>query len=255
VAAAGEEIRAIHKVALVAAAALSLVAPAAAAAQGAARQTFAEDWTTKKPGKSFGRSFDADYFNPDAPGEKPVALRRIFVKLHRGAVIDTSAVPRCHASDEELMALGWSACPPESLVGTDVLLADTGFPGPARYVTSDSQIFNGVNELIFVARPRDTSTYLVVRGAVDKNTLDIPLPYIPGAPPDGTAFDLEHADFYARSAVDEDGVRHRFMTTPPRCPRSRQWKIRVTYTYADGVSQTARDTTPCRRKQTSRRST
>lgn len=209
--------------------------PAVAMAQ-APRQTLDERWTTIEPATSFGRSFDADFFDPDDPDGKPHAIDRIFIRFHPGTTIDTTAIPRCEASDAELTLQGPAACPPDSKVGEDSIVADTGVAGPARFTTIDSGIFNGERELIFVATERLSGGRIVVRAPVRANTVDIRLPFVPGAPPDGAAITKEGGDFFEQAG---------YFTTPPTCPPSAEWTIEVTYTYRDGVSQTARDTLPC----------
>ena len=220
-----------------------LALPAAGVAQ-APRQTLDEHWTTTRPSTSFGRSFKADFFNPDDPDGKPHAIERIFIRFHPGTTIDTTAVRRCEASDAELTLLGPAACPPDSRVGKDTLVADTGLAGPARFATIDSDIFNGEEQWIFVAEERQSGARVVVRGEVEANTVDIRLPFVPGTPPEGAAPTSEEAVFFERS-TRRDGRQASFFTTPPSCPASREWTIQVTYTYRDGVSQTARDTVAC----------
>ena len=217
---------------------------AASALSEAPRQTYREHWTTTRPSSSFGRSFTADFVRPGDPDGKPHAIERILVTLHPGTRFDTAAVPRCGASDAELIASGAAACPATSKVGEDTLLADTGLPGPGRFITAESDIFNGNRELIFLAQETQSGARLVVRGRVEGNTLDIAFPFFPGSPPDGAAFKHERATFYERS-TRRRGKRVAFLTTPRACPSSGSWVNRVTYTYRDGVKQTAHSRSPC----------
>ena len=235
----------MRKLTLVAITACWLAVPGAAAAQSEApRQEYDEQWTTHRTDASTGRTFNVDFFDPSHPKGKPPAIERILVRLHPGTRFDTAAVPRCAASDAELTARGTDACPPRSTVGEDRLVVDTGVPGPGRFVTLDSNVFNAEKELIFLAEERDSGARFVVRAAVDENTLDIPLPFVPGAPPDGAAPTKEDGTFPERS-TRTNGRRVSFLTTPSGCPRSGEWTNRVTYFYRDGVVQTAESTTPC----------
>jgi hypothetical protein len=235
----------MRKLVLIVTVACGLGLPVIAAAQSEApRQKYEERWTSRSTGASFGRTFDVDFFNPSDPKGKPHAIERILVRLHPATRFDTSALPRCEASDAELTARGPEACPPRSKVGTDLLVVDTGFASPARFVTTDSVVFNAERELIFLAEERGTGARVVVRAAVDGNTIDVPLPPLPGAPPDGGAPTRERGTFFERKAQD-GGSAGSFLTTPSSCPSSGRWTNRVTYFYRDGVVQTATSTTPC----------
>lgn len=216
-------------------------APAAAPAQ-APRAAYTDVFTTTVPSTPAGRSFTADWVDPENPGGKPHAISRVFVALHPGSRFDTTAVAQCHASDAQLTALGESACPPGSKLGTDVLVGDTGLSGPARYITLDSVFLNAPGQVIFLAHERQSGDpHFVVRGTVSGNTLDIPLPFIPGTPPEGTGLQQERGTWL--NAIGGDG--RAFLTTPPICPDEGEWTNRVTYTYGDGVVQTATTTSPC----------
>jgi hypothetical protein len=149
------------------------------------------------------------------------------------------------------MAAGPSACPPESKVGTDETLVDTGFPGPGRYFTVDFVFFNNKDELILLATVRENGARVVVRGEIGKNTLDIDNPMVPGTPPDGAAAKRQRGQFDPRSTV-RDGRQVNYLTTPPTCPKSGFWVNRITYTYRDGIKQTAESKSPCKRPGTAR---
>ena len=218
-------------------------APAGASAEPP-RQTYSDRFTTDVPGASTGRTYAIDYFDPDDPAGKPHAFSRLRVELAEGARFDTSAIPQCEASDAELVAAGPSACPPETRVGTDETVVDTGFPGPGRYFTVDFVFFNNEDELILLATVRENGARVVVRGRIAGNTLEIDNPMVPGTPPDGAAAKSQRGQFEPRSAL-RDGTQVNYLTTPPTCPRHGFWVNRVTYTYRDGVEQTVADLSPC----------
>lgn len=219
---------------------LLLLCVGAAPAQ-APRQAYTDLFTTTTPGVTAGRSFTADWVNPESPGAKPYGIEHILVVLHPGARFDTMAVARCTANDAALMAVGEAACPPSSRVGSDELVADTGFAEPGRRITVDSVIFNGDQEVVFLATERQSGARFVVRAKASGNTLDIPLPFIPGTPPDGAAPQQERGTWLEVTGPDGKG----FFTTPPVCPDDGRWRNQVTYSYRDGVVQTATSTTPC----------
>ena len=216
-----------------AAAALALLA-APAVAQ-APRQTATDRFTTGLPGEPSGRSFAVDFADPADPEGKPPAISRVELELHEGARFDTAAVPRCAATDPELMARGPEACPADSALGTGEITLDTGLEGPARHPVFDVRYFNAADTLVIVLTQRGGGARTVLRGAVRANRLTIDVPPLPGAPPDGGANRRERATFAASP----------YLRTPPACPASGVWTNRVTYTYRDGVRQTASSTSPC----------
>jgi len=226
--------------------ALAALAVQASAVSEPARQTYSERFTTDVPGASTGRTYAIDWVNPDDPEGKPQSFSHLHVELAEGARFDTSAIPYCEASDAELMAAGASACPPESKVATDETLVDTGFSGPGRYFTVDIVFFNNKNELIVFATVRENGLRVVLRGQVGRNTIDLDVPMLPGTPPDGGAATSQRGQWDPRSSV-RDGGQANYLTTPPTCPASGFWVSRVTYTYRDGVEQTAESKSPCRR--------
>ena len=218
-------------------AAVVLAAHAHAADEQAPRQTYSDVFTTEVPGSASGRTYAIDYFRPGEPEAKPHAFSHLRVELAEGARFDTAAMPQCDASDAELMAEGAAACPPETRVGTDETVVDTGFEGPNRRFTTDFTFFNDDRELILLAQVRENGARVVIRGQVGERSLDIENPMIPGTPPDGAA---------ARSQRGRFDPPAGYLTTPPDCPRSGFWVNRVVYTYRDGVTQTAESRSPCR---------
>lgn len=214
--------------------------PAAASAQEGSRQDASLLFTESIPGRSTGVELRIDYVNPDDPAAKPPAVRRVVVELAHGARYDTSVPELCPASDAELMSVGPAACPPGSVVGRGVITLDTGIPGPGRIIASDTTFFNDTGELIFLNRERQSGGHVVVRGHVGERTIVSEAPFLPGTPPDGAAIDtVEITEFPISSAVGN------YITTPPRCPKSRHWVNRLTFTYDDGVTQLVTTDSPC----------
>ena len=225
---------------IVAIAAVGLALGERAALAQEPRQRVSDTFTTQAPGAPSGRSFAVDFADPANPGGKPPAISRVELLLAEGARFDTNAVPRCSASDPALIARGATACPRETRVGRGNITVDTGFPEPARYLANDVTYFNAPGELVIFVEPRGTGGRLVLRGRVSGRRLTIDVPPLPGAPPDGGANWRERAAFAAS----------RYLTTPPTCPDTGFWINRVTYTYRDGVRQTAESRSPCRRSST-----
>jgi hypothetical protein len=223
--------------------ALTIVALAAlavgAAEASAQRQTASLALTSAKPNAPSGLELRIDYASPADPAAKPPAVRRVAEKLARGAAFDTSAPELCAASDLELMVLGAAACPSGSVVGEGEIVVDTGIPG-ARRLVSDVTFLNNTGQLIFVAAVGPAR--LVIRASQGGREAVSQAPFLPGTLPDGAAIDTV--------AVDLDRVvteRGSYITTPPRCPRSRRWVHRTSFTYFDGAEETVKTRQRCRR--------
>jgi hypothetical protein len=237
----GRAIRIIGTVGALGALFLLGIVAVSAGVSGTSRQTAKLTFGDMKPGVATGLLESIDYVNPDDPAAKPPAVRRVVVKLAPGARFDTSAPELCTASDAELMLLGESACPLGSKVGQGVVTVDTGIPGPGRIVTADVKFFNNTNQLIFLNTIRGTSARTVIRGQVGSNEVVTDVAMLPGTPPDGGAIDTVHIYF---PPLVRDG--RAYVTTPPRCPPSRRWINQVSFTYADGVTQTVDSPSPCK---------
>ncbi len=221
-------------VALLAVAALS---PASAAAQ---RQDASLVLTTPKPDTPTGLELRIDYVNPGDSAAKPPAVRRVAETLARGAAFDTAAPELCTASDLELMTLGAGACPEGSVVGDGEIVVDTGIPG-ARRLPSTVTFLNNTGQLIFLAAVGPVR--LVIRAVQDGREAISDAPFLPGTLPDGAAIDTVRVDL-DRIVTD----RGSYITTPTRCPRSRRWVNRTSFTYADGVTESVATRQRCRRR-------
>src|SRR3954471_524961 len=200
--------------ALLAAAALTPVAPAAA--EPTARVEYADAFTTRTPATPSGRVFFDEFFDARDPEAKPPPVQHVHLQLPTGARFDTDAVPHCGATDAELMARGADACAPGSQVGSEVFSFDTGVDGPNRIVTNDIAFLNDPGELIILTQERQSGARVVVRGKIGPETLDFELVPLPGTPPDGGADKREDANFPV--TVGPEGKA--WLTTPTVCPKS-----------------------------------
>jgi hypothetical protein len=218
--------------------------PAVAGAQTGSRQSAVLRFTEQGPGTPSALMLAIDYVNPSDPSAKPPAVRTVVEQLAAGAQIDTAVPARCSASDAELMAQGSNACPAESRVGSGTIRIDTGFPEPGRYIDADVVFLNNTNELIFVSTERGSGARVVTRSEVRGGQIVNSAPTLPGTPPDGGAIDVVQVrlDSVTRKI---GGARRGYVTTPGECPPSRSWSNSVTFTYADGISQTVSTASPC----------
>ncbi len=223
---------------------LAAGAPVALAGDAGSYQRAKLKFTNGAPATSTGLRLGIDYTNPSDPEAKPPAVRRVVLRLARGARIDTTAPAACMASDPELIAMGEAACPPDSMVGKGVVTVDTGVPGPERFVTADVAFFNNDHELIYLNTVRGSEARTVIRADVRRRVVVTEAPMLPGTPPDGGAIDTVHVHFPALSRR-VDGVRHSYATTPRSCPVRGFWKNRLEFTYDGDVTQTVTSHSPC----------
>jgi hypothetical protein len=220
-----------------------LISAGGASGGETARGGFSLEVFTKRPGAPTGLGFHVVYKNPADPQAKPPPVTGAIFRLPAGMRIHNAAVPRCMASDDELMASGRAACPAASRIGAGTLTAMTGFPG-ADPVSADLVAFNAPRQVIEVVFIKGTNVVAGMdRLTIGRGRLVAHPPATPGGPPDG------------RTAVREIRLRfprrigasgRAFITTPPACKRG-IWRARARYEFADGGSTVIGDRSPCRR--------
>jgi hypothetical protein len=230
---------------LLAGAVAATLAGALAAQAGAGttpRADFTLDFGATKPGAPTTVRLRILYKGSSADA-KPSPIRKIVIATPAGARYDTNALPRCGASNDQLMAEGDAACPPASRLGGGQLTAITGFGPPIDPFVGDSSIYNvdgGFAEIVkerSSQRPLGTDRFQIKGSRWIGNP-----PTTPGGPPDGETA-VRRIDFtYAPKAP--------WAITPPSCPSDRRWRSTGTFTYADGVTVTVPDDTPCVRPAT-----
>jgi hypothetical protein len=224
--------------AALAAAAVVLAAPFPAAADERAEVDFG--FTTAQPGTVTGLTLSAEYRNPSDPGAKPPPLTGAAFDLPPGTRVDTTAVPQCHATDEEIRARGRHACPPESKIGEGRLVAITGTP--ADPFDGEGVFFNGDGQIIEVVLVRGSDQAAGFdRITVEGSTLVAHPPAIPGGPPDGRTA-VRRVELTAPPRVENGRP---YITTPPDCPSSGLWRAAGRFSFGDGGSTTVLDTLPC----------
>jgi hypothetical protein len=203
--------------------------------------------TTTRPNTSTGLNWYATYRNPTNPHADPPALRRIVIIGPRGTRSDTSVTAQCGASDSELMQKGEAACPPRSRIGWGK--ATPRILGVASN-TFDTTLFNADSAQIELVKFMGGGAG-VVRAKIHRRRLDGPVPtcLMGGQPPKDCPFDevvLLSNELHQR-AVSVGRGRHRrnLLTTPRSCPRSRKWRTRVRFYYADGSVDRVVTRQPC----------
>ena len=202
-------------------------------------------WSTRtKPSVSASLGYSATYHARNDPTGDPPALRWLRMDLPAGTRIDTSVLPRCTATDMEIRLAGESACPPEARIGSGEVTVKAFGAGVSTYPTV---IYNAPGEMIELVLSGERVVG-VVHTYVRGTTLEGPVPTCldGGQPPDGCPSDqltLLSNSLQVQAARTSLGA---YGMTPPTCPKSRRWKIRVTLTYADGSVDKVFPRSPCR---------
>lgn len=237
----------LHATAVFAAGLIAASALVPAAAEPAPRRAEAKlVFTTQQAGAPTGLVQDIRWRNPADPGAKPHAVRAIVLRLHPGSVIDTSAIPRCEASDPELIAQGPAACPGDSRLGGGVLRTDTGSAGLIpRFVENEVTTFNADGEVIVLAESSQPPTRAVSRARIEGETITTEVPPVPGNPPPDP-----YTAFTQLRVVSKAIVRsgRAYGVTPKQCPPSGSWINRITLVYRDDVREDLISRSPCRRE-------
>ena len=219
-----------------AAAGLVVLAPGA---EGSDRAELGVTLSARTAGTPTGLDFRVLYKRPGDPGGKPPALARAAFALPAGTRFDTRATPTCHATNQQLQALGRAACPAGSIVGTGTFTAITGLGAPVDPFAGDLTAFNGGTELIELVTVKGSNAGAGIdRLAIEGNVLRADPPATPGGPPDG------------RTAVREVRLRiparGDLVTAPPRCPAAGEWTSHGEFGFIDGGSTRVSATSPCR---------
>ena len=213
--------------------AIALLAAPAAGAAGE-RAELAVPFKATTPGTETGLNLLVRYLNPQDRDAKPPAVTKVVIRLPEGTRIDTTALPACEATNEEIQARGRDACPPASKIGAGKLKAYTG--GPGDPMSTDLTLFNGPGQIVEVVTFEGTNTTAGIdRLTIEGSVLTGAPPFVPGGPPDG------------RTAVSEivwDVPAHgRYLVTPPGCDGT--WSTAGEFGFSDGGETTVAGTQPC----------
>lgn len=228
--------------ALVIAAALLMAAPASADKGRLADFDFV--LSASAPGSPAGVHTKLLLHREKDPDAKPSPLRSAVIHAPKGTRFDTTAVPQCTATDEELTARGSDACPPETELTVGSFSAMTGFGPPLDPLAGDDHVFNGPDQIIeVITAPGGSASPAFDRVTIEGGTLTAHPPVAPGGPPEGES-SVRSSDFTipVRTAGEKS-----LITTPPKCPASGRWVTTATFDFADGTSDTVRSATPCER--------
>jgi hypothetical protein len=228
-----------RQVGIAAAVGAALAASGTAPATTGSRADFDLALSPAKPAATAELTLHVRYKAAGDDEAKPSPIRKVVVAAPPGTRFNTDATANCDATDDQLMAQGSGACPPESRIGAGKLTADTGFGPPADPVAGDLTLFNGGHSVIeVVTAPGTDRTVGIDRLEIAGSTLTGHPPTTPGGPPDGETA-VRQIDFTIDAAT-------RFVTTPAACPASRVWTSTGTFGFADGAEETLASATACK---------
>lgn len=198
--------------------------------------------SSRAPDAPSGMDVNVLFHTAGDPDKKSSPIRSVVIAAPAGTKIDSTAVPQCTASDEELRTMGSDACPPETKVGQGTYSAILGFGPPLDPFVGDNHVFNADRQLIEVITAKDsTISPGFDRLTVKDNTLTANPPVTPGGPPDG-----ETATRSIEFAIPvHNSAQGTLIMTPSACPQSGYWESTGTFGFADGRTETIVSRTPC----------
>ena len=204
--------------------AAALIASGLALASPQFSSTFDMTYLSRVPGAASGQVQAVTWSDPGAPAQVPKAIERIKLTFARGTVFDTSALPRCHASDAQLKAKGPKACPPASKLGSG---HTTGvFPAGNEFVT-DVTLFNARGEIAVVVQ-LNGAVITEFRDSVKGRTIVVE-PVLPAG------VSLKRLKIRIGPHSTGHGAKRRtYQRNPATCPKSGKWTTVARLTYTDG---------------------
>lgn len=211
----------------------ALLAPGAATASGqGAPDEFSFSFTTAKAKSAAGYAIEGEF-----PRQR--IIDEITITFPAGSKIDTAAVTRCNASDEEIEANEGGvagACPAKSKIGTGKGTAYLGDnPDP---VVFDLGVYNRRGGAILDIMLNGQTAFFS-RIVITGRKMVIPLSLTPSLNARITAFEL---------AVKRAGTRRKpYLRTPAACPANRKFSAAITAREFNAGTVTTNDTTACRR--------
>ena len=204
-------------------------------------------FTSTIPGAPTGNLLNVTFQNPSDPDAKPYSAAQMVIHAPKGTVTDTTWLPQCHATDDEIYAQGASACPVNTKVGAGWAFADTGGSGKGRYSRTTITDFNNRNEVVGIGQNDDVAALRTIdRTKLEKGKSTSTFPAFPGTPPPEPYTPVQRLHIFF--PVHKRNGRA-YTRTPPTCPRSRRWTFKVDFHYRDGKTQSIVSRSPCRRKK------
>jgi hypothetical protein len=190
------------------------------------------------PGSPSGVDVIAAWSDPGGVNGVPKGVTKMEFVGSPGTRFDTSALPRCRASDEDIANLSIRACPRSSRIGS---VKGQGLIVTGNPFNTIATLFNGRRQIIVIVRLVDDGRLITYfRDDVRGGSVAVNLK-IPGGVA-LTRFEAHIPRHYRRYK----GKRRAYLRTPPTCPASGAWTTTTIFTYRDGSSQRLASNTPCK---------
>ena len=200
--------------------------------------TFALTFSAATPGSPSGLDASAAWSDPGAVNGVPKVVTKLEFVGHPGTKFDTSALPRCRASDEDIANLSVRACPRSSKIGS---VKGQGLIVTGNPFNTVATLFNARRQIIVIVRLVDDGRLITYfRDDVRRSSVAVNFK-IPGGVA-LTSFEAHVPRHYRRYK----GKRRAYLRTPSTCPPSGVWTTTAIFTYRDGSTEQRTATTPCR---------
>jgi hypothetical protein len=217
--------------------ALTLTAASIAFASPQFTSTFAFTYSSNTPKSASGLVGISSWNDPGAPNGVPKGVVRIQLQFHPGTRLDTSALPRCRASDEDIANRSVRACPRSTMVGS---VKGQGLIVTGSRFDTNATLFNARREIIVVVTLAGTSRLITYfRDDVGRSSISINFK-VPG----GVSLTRFEARL-PRHSRKLRGKRRTYFRTPPTCPPTGLWTTTTIFTYRDGSTEPHSATTLC----------
>jgi hypothetical protein len=200
--------------------------------------TFALTFSSATTRSPTGLDLNASWTDPGGVNRVPKQVTKMRFVGHPGTKFDTSALPRCRASDEDIANRWLRACPRSTRVGT---VKGEGLIVTGNPFNTVATLFNARRKIIVVVTLVDDGRLITYfRDDVRDGTVDVNLK-IPGGVA-LTKFDAHIPRHFRRYK----GKRKAYLRTPSTCPPAGVWTTKAIFTYRDGSTQQLDSNTPCK---------
>jgi hypothetical protein len=215
----------------------ALVLAVSALASPQFTSTVALTFSSATPGSPSGLDVHASWSDPGGVNGVPKSVTKMKFVGHPGTRFDTTALPRCRASDEDIANRSVRACPRASKIGS---VKGQGLIVTGNPFNTIATLFNARREIIVIVQLVDDGRLVTYfRDDVRRSSVEVNLK-IPGGVA-LTKFDA-HLPRHFRKV---HGKRRAYMRTPPTCPPSGLWTTTAIFTYRDGSTEQRSAATPC----------
>jgi hypothetical protein len=221
-------------------AAIGLTASATALGSQQFVSTFAGTYTAQTSSSPSGFDALATWSDPGEPGGKPKEVQKIKVAFPPGSKLDTTALPTCNASAEDIANLAVRACPAKTKLGE---VRGQGVYAGGPPFNTFATLFNAKREIIVVVTLDDSHGRLLTdfRDDVRRSSITINLKI-------GRGISLIRFQAHVPTHFRKRGRKRKaYFRTPPSCPASGAWTTTVTLSYRDGSTDQHTAPSPCKR--------